>query len=127
MANAIDWHRNADSPCETCGARCGPGTPHRALTDEESDTAAAVLVDAGYVVCYGMMSGPYELSIREATREMREDAIDALKAQHEADAALRETSLTLLDLGLKMAESSAALQLERIRASRLSLRKKRST
>jgi hypothetical protein len=63
MIKAIDWHRAEQTPCETCGARCPSGTPHRALTVEESDASASVMgggpgICAGYVVGYGMTDGP---------------------------------------------------------------------
>ena len=57
VQRAVDWHRNADSLCETCGAHVPVGTPHRALTVEEtraSEVLTAPHNGFGFVIGYGM-------------------------------------------------------------------------
>jgi hypothetical protein len=55
---AIEWHKNTQTPCETCGAPVATSTPHRALTVVETESSKPVMGDgtegAGYVIGYRM-------------------------------------------------------------------------
>lgn len=54
---AIEWHRNKQSRCESCGACVPVGTPHRALTWKESKASEVVTEPHngfGFAVGYAM-------------------------------------------------------------------------
>jgi predicted RNA-binding Zn-ribbon protein involved in translation (DUF1610 family) len=52
-------HKNEQYPCETCGARCGPGVVHRALGTKEGGEADQIEnKNFGYIVYYPMREGP---------------------------------------------------------------------
>lgn len=54
---AVSWHRNKESRCESCGARVPVGTPHRALTWEETRASEPITEPYngfGFVIGYPM-------------------------------------------------------------------------
>lgn len=76
---AVDWHRNAYSKCEVCGARVPINTPHRALEVEETEASKRVIPNgAGYVIGYGMDGGPAFI-VEDGVRGLIAEECDALR------------------------------------------------
>lgn len=109
---AIDWHRNLNSPCETCGAHCPGWTLHRALTSDESAATSALRPPndpVGYVVGFGMIEGPIgvlaalalvrDARIREASPIAVATRVDMREL---ADALFPELSEMLRDVKTKL-------------------------